>query len=712
VILRTSATSIRALLVLALLPAGACDIPVTGGEDCGCPVNETPVATASATPDTGAAPLEVSFSSAGSSDPDGALVAYAWDFGDGGSSIEEDPTHVFTDPGTYTVTLTVIDDRGGADTTTLTVTVTTVDGNVPPVAMASATPESGEAPVDVAFSSAGSSDADGAIVAYAWDFGDGGASTEADPLHTFAAAGAYTVTLTVTDDDGATGAATVTVTVTSPIPNAPPTAVIAITPTGVTGEEVFYDSTGSSDSDGTIVAYAWDLGDGRTSTDPNPDWVYDVQDTYTVTLTVTDDDGATDTATMSYVVTDNPRGRYVGVDGSDLGNNDCTSSLAKCLTINYAISQAVDGDTVYVSPGAYDEVVDPNKALTFKGKNVGVNSGPTDTEERRPETIVKAFRNAADTSVWLDFELNGFLIDPQGDTALFPGEIGLVNIFGGSTVTVVNNLFRGADALVPDCSFTCATMGDYALRAHSGGVDVHDNRFENWRRPLDIAHTDDMFPILPDSSIRNNDFVGVTSRAMSIGQITGRTGMPGMIVDGNRVDATGRTGASTPAGITITNHSNQITNNTFIGLSSGVYLQICKKFNTDDNVITGNSFIDNGAGVNVTTYNDGTACVNGATEGVGNWITGGGRVYGLEVTGNSFTGSTSYAVRFNPDFTGYTDVVTQGTLDVTCNWYGDAAGPSDPASPGDRVLQGPPGNAQMVYTPWLTSEGGACDGGP
>ncbi len=703
--------ALRAALVLPLVAAGACDIPVTGGEDCGCPVNQPPVAVASATPDSGPEPLSVQLSSAGSSDADGTIESYAWDFGDGESSILANPTHIFAAAGTYTVTLTVTDDRGGRGSTTVTVTVTTAGGNIPPVAVAGATPETGEAPLDVTFSSTGSSDADGTIASYAWDFGDGGTSTDPSPLHTFAADGTYTVTLTVTDDQGATGTATVTVTVTAPVANVPPTAVIVITPTGVTGEEVFYDASGSSDSDGTIVSYAWDFGDGRTATEVSPSWVYDVQDTYTVTLTVTDDDGATDVATMDYVVTDNPNGRYVGTDGSDLGNNDCRSSLAKCSTINYAIDQATTGETVYVSPGTYDEIVDPWRALTFKGKNVGVNSGPTDTEARRPETIVKAFRNNADASVYLDFELNGFMIDPMGDAALYQGELGVVDIFGGDTVTIVNNYFIGAAALVPDCSYTCAAMGDYAFRAHAGGIDVHDNRFESWRRPLDIAHTDDMLPILPGSSIANNAFIGVTSRAMSIGQLTGRTGMPGMTVDGNLVDATGITAPSSPAGITVTNHSNQVTNNTFIGVSSGVYLQLCKKFSTDDNVITDNTFVDNRVGVNVTTFNDGTACVNGATEGSGNWIVGGGRANGLEVTGNSFTGSTSAAVRFNPDYTGFTDVVTVGPLDVTCNWYGGAAGPSDPANPGDRVQQGPAGNAQMSFTPWLTSEGGACDGG-
>jgi PKD repeat protein len=564
------------------------------------------------------------------------------------------------------------------------------------------------APLEVVLSADGSVDSDGTIASYAWDFGDGGASTEADPVHTFASEGTFTVTLTVTDDEGATGAATITVTVTAPVvANAPPTAVIAIGPEdGITGEEVFYDASGSTDGDGTIASYAWDFGDGRTSTEAKPTWVYDVQATYTVTLTVTDDDGATDTATMDYVATDNPLGRYVGVDGSDAG--DCTSSLSKCLTINYAVAQAAGDDTVYVSPGAYDEVVDATKPLTFKGKNVGVNSGPTDTEARRPETVVKAFRSAA----YQDFALNGFMIDPMGDEALLAVTKGFVDVFGGDAVLIVNNVFRGGESFVPDCGYVCQTMGDFALRIYAGGLEVGDNRFESWRRALDVRNSDSAHPILAGSSIRNNAYAGISGRAMSISPTTGRTdGMPGIVVDGNLVDATGYEAPSAPSGLTVSNHSNEITNNTFIGLDRGVYVQVCKKFITDDNAIIGNTFTDNVAALKISTVGDGSECDSLADEGEYHWPVGGGRVEGLVVTGNSFTGSVDYAIRFNPDWGPFVEVITTGPLDVTCNWYGDAAGPSDPSMPGDRVVQGPAENAQLTFTPWLTSEGGACDGG-
>jgi PKD repeat protein len=80
--------------------------------------------------------------------------------------------------------------------------------------VASANPESGVAPLAVQFSSDGSNDPDGSIVTYAWDFDDGGSSSDANPAHTYSDAGTYNATLTVTDDDGASQSDTVVITVT------------------------------------------------------------------------------------------------------------------------------------------------------------------------------------------------------------------------------------------------------------------------------------------------------------------------------------------------------------------------------------------------------------------------------------------------------------------------------------------------------------------
>ena len=87
------------------------------------PGNGSPVAVASGNPTSGAAPLDVQFSSAGSSDPDGDTLSYSWDFGDGAGSTSPNPAHTYTESGNYTATLTVSDGRGLSDTETVTVTV-------------------------------------------------------------------------------------------------------------------------------------------------------------------------------------------------------------------------------------------------------------------------------------------------------------------------------------------------------------------------------------------------------------------------------------------------------------------------------------------------------------------------------------------------------------------------------------------------------------
>ena len=141
------------------------------------------------------------------------MLTYAWDFGDGGSSTVARPSHTFASQGSKTVTLTVTDDRSATSTATVTVDVTAPPVNAPPVAVI-ATPSCTD--LVCSFDGSGSTDPEGGVLTYAWDFGDGGSSTVARPSHTFASQGSKTVTLTVTDDRSATSTATVTVDVTAP----------------------------------------------------------------------------------------------------------------------------------------------------------------------------------------------------------------------------------------------------------------------------------------------------------------------------------------------------------------------------------------------------------------------------------------------------------------------------------------------------------------
>jgi PKD repeat protein len=137
-----------------------------------------------------------------------------------------------------------------------------------------------------------SSDSDGSIAAWRWDFGDDGTSDQRQPAHAYSAPGNYSVTLTVTDDGGLSDETTAHVSVEgSPAPaNKAPEADFEVHCSGRTC--VFIDK--SKDDDGTIASWLWNFGDETTSTQQNPVHTYQSSDHFDVLLTVTDNMGAAD----------------------------------------------------------------------------------------------------------------------------------------------------------------------------------------------------------------------------------------------------------------------------------------------------------------------------------------------------------------------------------------------------------------------------------
>jgi PKD repeat protein len=265
--------------------------------------NEAPVAVVSAIPASGTLPLEVAFTGSGSTD-DMAVVGYLWDFGDGTpASTETNPVHTFVRAGTYMVELTVTDAEGLTSATGVTIQVEDPI-NEAPVAVAGASPMSGTAPLEVAFTGSGSTD-DMGVIGYLWDFGDGTpASTGANPVHTFVRAGTYMVELTVTDAEGLTSVTGVTIPVDNPI-NEAPVAVAGASPmSGTAPLEVVFTGSGSTDDMG-VIGYLWDFGDGTpASTGANPVHTFVRAGTYMVELTVTDTEGLTGATVVTIQVGD------------------------------------------------------------------------------------------------------------------------------------------------------------------------------------------------------------------------------------------------------------------------------------------------------------------------------------------------------------------------------------------------------------------------
>ena len=308
------------------------------------PDNVAPTAVAVVTPTSGQAPLLVQLDGTQSTDPDGTIESYAWTTKDL-STRGETSAFNLTEVGTYPIVLTVTDDDGATATDTVIVTVTEpVADNVPPTAVATATPAEGEAPLTVNLSAVGSRDSDGTIQSYRWTYSAGEASGRTTSI-VLTEPGIYPIVLTVTDDDGATATATVKVTVTGEVvDNAAPTAVAIATPTeGISPLTVQFDGTSSTDTDGTIDTYQWTWTGGTdTLTGSRPTYTF-TEGSYTVTLTVTDNDGATATDAVTISVSPATNDRDTDGDGIPDAEDNCPNvpNAGQNLSVFYA---DFDGD--------------------------------------------------------------------------------------------------------------------------------------------------------------------------------------------------------------------------------------------------------------------------------------------------------------------------------------------------------------------------------
>ena len=185
-------------------------------------------------------------------------------------------------------------DGGGSDTTTENA----------PVATFSVSADSGVSPLSVEFDASDATDSDGTIVSYAWDFGDGTTASGVTVAHTYATIGTFTARLTVTDDDGLTGSHTHDILTTGDSGEQAPVATFSVSAdSGEIPLIIDFDASGATDSDGTIVSYAWDFGDGTTASGVRAAHTYATIGTFTARLTVTDDDGLTDTRTRAITTT-------------------------------------------------------------------------------------------------------------------------------------------------------------------------------------------------------------------------------------------------------------------------------------------------------------------------------------------------------------------------------------------------------------------------
>jgi PKD repeat protein len=308
--------------------------------------NQAPTASFTATPNPVPTGTAVSFDASGSSDPDGSVVKYEWDL-DGNGSYETSTgataTSTYNVAGNVTVGLRVTDDNGATSTTTRSLTVE----NRAPTASFTATPNPVPTGTAVSFDASGSNDPDGTVVKYEWDLDGNGTyetntGTTATATKTYATASTPTIGLRVTDNAGATGTTTRVLTVQNRLPSAS----FTLTPNPVvSGGSVSFNASGSTDPDGTIAKYEWDLdGNGTyetsTGATATTSKAFPTAGSVTVGLRVTDNNGGTATTTRtltvsnraptaSFTATPNPVPTGTAVTFNGAGSTDPDGTVAK-----------------------------------------------------------------------------------------------------------------------------------------------------------------------------------------------------------------------------------------------------------------------------------------------------------------------------------------------------------------------------------------------
>jgi PKD repeat protein len=343
------------------------------------PVSAPPVAEFTASPTSGVIPLIVTFTDLSTNTP----TAWNWSFGDDSleNTTEQNPVHVYNDPGTYSVSLNVTN-ADGSDTQTRTnyIKVTPSVELLLPVADFSGDPTNGVAPLTVAFTDLSTN----TPTAWNWSFGDDSLenATEQNPVHTYINKGTFTISLNATNADGSnitTKTEFINISDTPLVP-LPPVADFSVTPTsGFAPLTVTFKDL----SQNTPTSWNWSFGDGNTSTIQNLTYTYSTVGVYTVSLNARNAEGSNTSVKINYInVTEADAGPVVDFSGTPTSGltpltvqfNDLSTGFHEPITYLWNFGDGFNS-TERNPTHIYSAILPENYTVTL---NVSGNYGQTD----------------------------------------------------------------------------------------------------------------------------------------------------------------------------------------------------------------------------------------------------------------------------------------------------------------------------------------------
>jgi PKD repeat protein len=341
----------------------------------------------------------VRFDSNGTHDPDGNIIEYLWDFGDGSFSVEPNPIYTYSAVGNYIVSLSVVDDDGFEVIDSTTCEITKKSGstsgsssppepqNIEPIAFGNG-PYYGITGEMISFSSKGSYDPDGEIQSYLWIFGDGDQINRKNPYHIYKEPGIYNVTLRIIDDEGKKDEYDTFCEIIEP--NIPPIVQINGPYSSRINSEVQFNSSGSFDPDGDVMEYLWDFGDGTSSVEVNPLHFYSISGEFTVSLTLTDEAGESNSTTTLSIIDPNlpPVSTITGPTSAKVGQ-----------VIQFSGEESIDYDGEIVEyswsfgDGSYENMLNVNHVFSSEGV-FHVSLSVRDNDNATDDSVMDLFVSA------------------------------------------------------------------------------------------------------------------------------------------------------------------------------------------------------------------------------------------------------------------------------------------------------------------------------